>query len=98
MLVIPIVNLINTKRLEITTHSGRLMELCHVKNAELSEDQQSYKGRIVFRGDNVRDEEGFRGVFSEQSTSSARMAATKFLDAIARFPGNDGEDSDARKA
>ena len=69
-----------------------------MKNAELPKEYQSYKGRIVFRGDDIKDEEGFKAVFTEQSTSSAHMAATKFLDAIARFPGNDGEDSGARKA
>ena len=56
---------------------------------------QRYKGRIVFRGDAVKDEEGFYAVFSEQGTSSTQMAATKFLDTLARMPGCDGEDADA---
>ena len=71
---------------KVTVNFGRLMELCHMKNAELPKEYQSYKGRIVFRGDDIKDEEGFKAVFTEQSTSSAHMAATKFLDAIARFP------------
>ena len=54
-----------------------------------------YKGRVVFRGDIVKDAEGYYAVFSEQGTSSSHMAATKFLDALARCPGCDGEDSDA---
>ena len=37
-------------------------------------------------------------VFSEQGTSASRMAAAKFLDAISRFDGNDGEESDAMGA
>ena len=52
----------------------------------------------MFRGDNVKDESGFYAVFSEQGTSASHTAATKFLDAIARLPGNDGEDSDATGA
>ena len=76
-------------------HFGSLMDLCHVKNSQLSKDQQSYKGRVVFRGDQVRDETGFFAVFSEQGTSAAHQAAAKFLDALARMPGNSGADSDA---
>ena len=41
---------------------------------------------------------GYKSVCSEQGTSSTHMVATKFLNTIARFPGNDGEDSDARQA
>ena len=43
----------------------------------------------------MKDEYGYQAVFSEQGTSASHMAAAKFLDAIARFQGNDGEDSDA---
>jgi len=79
----------------IEVHFGDLMALCHLKNAELEAALQAYKGRIVFRGDRVKDAEGFFAVFSEQGTSASHMSGTKFLDAIARMPGNDGEDSDA---
>ena len=33
--------------------------------------------------------------FSEQGTGASHQAAAKFLDAIARLPGNDGEEADA---
>ena len=79
-----------------SVHFGTLMELVHKKHAELSKEYWEYKGRVVFRGDCVRDETGFYAVFSEQGTSSSRLEAAKFMDAIARMPGNDGEDSDAR--
>ena len=46
----------------------------------------------------VRDEEGYYAIFSEQGTSASLMAATKFLDAIARCNGCDGQDSDACSA
>ena len=52
----------------------------------------------MFRGDQVRDETGFLAVFSEQGTSASHLAAAKFLDAIARFPGCDGEGADAKSA
>ena len=60
------------------------MDLCHEKHSEQAEAMRRYKGRVVFRGDQVRDEDGFYAVFSEQGTSASHMAAAKFLDAIAR--------------
>ncbi len=74
------------------------MALCHLKHAELAEFLQVYKGRIVFRGDDVKDQEGTHAVFTEQGTSASHLAAAKFLDAIARLPGNDGHDMDAISA
>ena len=50
---------------------------------------------MVFRGDIVKDTDGWYAVFSEQGTSSSHMAATKFMDALPMCPGNDGEDSHA---
>ena len=76
-------------------HFGSVRALCHEKHSELNLADPEYKGRVVFRGDIVRDKDGYYAVFSEQGTSSSHMAATKFLDAIARMPGCDGEDSDA---
>jgi hypothetical protein len=46
------------KRKGITTHFGSLMDLCHEKHSEItkSDAERIYKGRVVFRGDQVRDE------------------------------------------
>ena len=76
-------------------HFGTLRSLCHEKLSELPLHSRKYKGRVVFRGDIVKDEDGWYAVFSEQGTSSSHMAATKFMDVLARCLGNDGEDSDA---
>ena len=83
-----------------TVHFGSLMDLCHEKGAEFNRpvNEKIYKGRVVFRGDQVRDETGFYAAFSEQSASASHMAAIKFMDFIGRAPGNDSEDSDAVKA
>ena len=83
---------INLKK---TTHFGNVIELCSIKHYELKLEDPDYKGRVCFRGDVVKNEEGVHAVFSEQGTSSAHMASTKFLDVIARLPGNKGEDADA---
>ena len=57
-----------------------------------------YKGRLVLRGDTVRDETGFYAVFSEQGTSASHIEAAKMMDALARFPGCSGENADASSA
>ena len=36
-------------------HFASLMDICHMKNAELEAKHQKYKGRVVFRGDIVKD-------------------------------------------
>ena len=71
------------------------MDLCHEKHSELPPDQRKYKGRVVFRGDQVKDETGYFAVFSEQGSSASHMAAAKTLDAIAHMPNCGGENSDA---
>ena len=78
-----------------TVHFGTLMELCSKKHSEMAEEFHIWKGRVVFRGDQVKDETGHFAVFSEQGTSASQMSAAKFLDATARCPGCKGEDSDA---
>ena len=68
-----------------TAHFGTINPLCHEKHAELMRHwiDKEYKGRVIFRGDIVRDEAGYYAVFSEQGSSASHMAAAKFLDAIA---------------
>ncbi len=51
-----------------SVHFGSFMQLCHIKHSELAEKFHIYKGRLVFRGDQVKDETGYYAVFSEQGT------------------------------
>ena len=39
-------------------HFASLMDICHLKNAELETKHQKYKGRVVLRDDIVRDDSG----------------------------------------
>ena len=39
------------------------MDICHLKNAELEAKHQKYKGRVVLRGDIVKDDSGSYAVF-----------------------------------
>ena len=37
-------------------HFASLMDMCHLKNAQLETKHQKYKGRVVLRGDIVKDD------------------------------------------
>ena len=58
-----------------------------MKNAELEAKHQKYKGRVVLRGDNVKDYSGSYAVFTEQGSSASQMRAAKVMDIISRLPG-----------
>ena len=47
-------------------HFASLMDTCNLKNAESEARHQKYKGRVVLRGDIVKDDSGSYAVFIEQ--------------------------------
>ena len=49
-------------------HFASLMDICHLINAELEAKHQNYKGRVVLKGDIVKDDSGFYAVFTEQGS------------------------------
>ena len=53
------------------------MDICHLKNAELEAKHQKYKGRVVLRGDVVKDNSGSYAVFTEQGSSASQMTTAK---------------------
>ena len=44
---------------------------------------QKCKGRVVLRGDIVKDDSGAYAVFTEQGSSASQMTAAKVMDVIA---------------
>ena len=60
-------------------HFASLMDICHLKNAELEAKHQKYKCRVVLRGDLVKDDSGSHAVFTEQGSSASRMTAAKVM-------------------
>ena len=64
-------------------HFASLMDLCHLKNSELEPQFQKCKGRVVLRGDIVKDDSGAYAVFTEQGSSASQMTAAKVMDVIA---------------
>ena len=81
-----------------TVHFASLMDICHLKNAELEAKHQKYKGRVLLRGDIVKDDSGSYAVFTEQGSSASPMTAAKIMDIISRLPDCDGQAADAISA
>ena len=79
-------------------HCVTLMDICHLKNLELEPQFQMYKGRVVFRGDIVKDDSGAYAVCTEQDSSASQMTAAKVMDVLARLPDCDGQAADAISA
>ena len=78
-----------------TVHFASLMDICHLKNAEMEAKHQKYKGRVVLRGDVVKDDSGSYAVFIEQSSSASQKTAAKVMDIKSRLPGCAGQATDA---
>ena len=76
----------------------RSWTLCHLKNSELDNKLQKYKGRVVSRGETVKDGSGSYAVFTEQGSSASHMTAANVSDVISRLPDCAGEASDAVSA
>ena len=81
-----------------TVHFASLMDICHLKNAELETKHQKYKGRVVLRGDIVKDDSGSYAVFTEQGSSTSQMTAAKVMDIISRLTRCAGQAADAVSA
>ena len=80
-------------------HFASSMDIWCLKNAELEGKHQKYKGRVVLRGDILKDDSGSYAVFTEQGSSASQMtAAAKIMDIISRLPGCDGQAADAVSA
>ena len=79
-------------------HFASLLDICHLKTAELEAKHQKYKGRVVLRGDIVKDDSGSYAVFTEPGSSASQMTAAKIMDIISRLPGCAGQAADAVSA
>ena len=75
-----------------------LMDICHLKNAELEAKHQKYKGRVVLRGYIVKDDSGALAVFTEQGSSASQVTPAKIMGIISRLPACDGQAADAVSA
>ena len=92
-------------------HSASLMDIYHLKNAELETKHQKYKGWVVLRGDIVKDifwilcsiyRTGIISIKNDRSKShgyhvqNARMLRTSSCCSICLYPGKNGRCSKIR--
>ena len=78
-------------------HFGRLNGICVEKNSELepSNPQSKFKGRVVFLGNRVKDENWENALFQDLGSAPATMEAAKVIDAYGCLPNHDIEQADA---
>ena len=86
------------KKAGIKIHLGQLMSICSEKFAELAEHLRVLKGRIVFRGDIVKDQEGAAAVFQDLAANPTSVAGINNNIAYGMIPGHTTSTADAVKA
>ena len=71
-----------SRRAGARVHVGRVFGFVSIKNSELPEGHpnRKYKGRAVFQGNQVRDEDNYQALFQDLGSSPASMAAGKLVD------------------
>jgi hypothetical protein len=81
-------------------HVGRIFGIVVEKHPELphGHPERRFKGRLVFQGNEVRDENSHYAIFSDLSSSPATLEASKNVDAYGLFPGNALQKADGEQA
>ena len=90
--------MLETQKVKKKVLFATLMSVCHLKNAELKPKFEKYKGRLVLRGDIVKDDSGAYAVFHDQGSSASQMTAARVMDVIARLADCDGQAADVVSA
>ena len=82
-----------------TVHFANLMDLCHLKDAELAKHlQKIQEASCALEEKTSKTKKDTRAVFTEQGALASQMAAAKFLDTISKLLDMAGETSDAISA
>ena len=81
-------------------HIGRVFEICVEKGSELPKGDplRKFKGRTVFQGNNVKDENADVALFSELGSAPSTMEAGKVVDSYGSLPGHTAEQCDGVQA
>ena len=81
-----------------TVHLGELMSICSEKFSEMAEEHRRLKGRVVFRGDITKDQDGSLAVFQELGASPTSIHSANSNLAYGMIPGHKTTQADAIKA
>ena len=82
----------------VKVHFGKLMTIASIKSYELAKHLQKMKGRIVYRGDCAKDEEGAAAVYRELGANPTSVQGLNACMAYGALPGNATTTADAIKA
>ena len=77
---------------------GMLFEICVEKGSELAPKLRKYKGRAVFQGNRVKNQDWEAAMFQDLGPSPASMEAGKAADIFGSFPRHNIEQADAEQA
>ncbi len=85
---------------KIRIHSGPMISDHCGEKCELAEGHplRKFKVRVVFQGNNVKDEMSYEALFQDLGSAPASMSAAKFADYLSCCAGFGGEMSDAVRA
>ena len=86
------------KASKVSVHFGRLMTIASIKFWELAEHLHKMKGRIVYRGDCARDENGVAAVYEELGANPTSVQGLNACLAYGSLPGHACTAADAVKA
>ena len=82
----------------VSVHFGQLMTIASIKFFELAQHLQKMKGRIVYRGDCAKDENGAAAVYQELGANPTSVQGLNACLAYGALPGNKTTAADAIKA
>jgi hypothetical protein len=88
------------KKAHTRVHMGMVFQICVEKDSETEkpEEDRKYKGRVVFRGNDVVDENWDIAMFQELGGAPATMTAAKACDLRGLLEGRIIENADATQA
>ena len=78
-------------------HFGTIFELCVEKNYDIP-GASKFKGRVVYRGNDVKDEKGNVALFKDMASCPATLEGASICDANAFLPGRSSQQADAEQA
>ena len=82
----------------VKVHFGKLMTIASIKFYELAKHLQKMKGRILYRGDCAKDEEGAAAVYRELGANPTSVQGLSACMAYGALPGNASTTADAIQA
>ena len=88
--IVPVLAAISQQLFQLIVHFGYLFGFMVEKGAEFPEgdERRRWKYRVVFQGNNVRDQDWKTALFTDMQSTPATLEASRVADINACFPGH----------